>query len=239
MGIRLWTRWLTIGHLALLGVAAMYLLMVVGNSVAFGYNFWVEVAPSDRADNVALVSIGVFLVLAGSVGAIAYGWMCVNALEATSGRRIGLWDSLGFAVGPALRASPYGIPALTLAAVGTFSLVGSILLGPLASLPLVVLDGVRKPIRRWSRFVESSRPHHAIIGFGVGTSSLPMSAAVVFTIWLVSQHDGWVQAVAVLPLWIGFVILVVGTGCAATALAYAYRLYRGQVRRLRGRYPVG
>lgn len=217
----------------------MYLVMVVGNSVAFGYNFWLEVPPSDRADNVALVSIGVFLVLAGSVGAIAYGWMCVNALEATSGRRIGLWDSLGSAVGPALRASPYGIPALTLAAGGAFSVAGSILsVGPLASLPLVVLDGVRKPIRRWTRFVESSRPHHVIIGFSVGASSLPMSAAVVFTIWLVSRHDGWVQAVAVPPLWMGFVILVVGTGCAATALAYVYRLYRGEVRRLRGRYRV-
>lgn len=60
---------------------AIYLAMVGGNSLAFGYNFWESPPPSDAADLATNISLAVFYVLESGVLAWAFGSFCVVGLN--------------------------------------------------------------------------------------------------------------------------------------------------------------
>lgn len=126
-------------------VVAGYLLVVGGNSAAFGYNFWTDIPPSSAADGAAVISLWALFVGTSFVAAAAYGWMCDLAVQ--QGTR-----ATAAGARRALRRTARGAPV----AVPAMAVTVAVLPLWLPVIPLVALFGAL-PYRTQSAGIQARR----------------------------------------------------------------------------------
>lgn len=209
-----WTVWLKIAHAALGIVLVCYLVMVAANSLLFGYNFWNDPPPSDRADLFAVVSLWALFLTASLIGAIAYSWMC----EFASGPTEGLRSPLRRAAPATLRRWWIAAPgfALTMLAC-VFYFPGITAVAALGPLPLQHGEtGFRDQLESRFENLESWRR--------VGARVALVVASTVWVAGLVGSHvvanfDGPVEVVAPLLAYLSYICSALAAGWAASSFA--------------------
>lgn len=205
-----WRASLKILHVGLLVVILLYLVMVAVNAFAFDYSFWNDPPPNSAANAFAVVSIGLFFLAAGFVGAVAYTWLCAHELDPAA--------ALGDALLAAARSTGRRWFAATIGfvvtALGCFFIVPG---------PLLVAWLAAVPVRRlWEDgWALEERP--SVAGTVTMQTGLVVTGLVAVPSWLALQSgfaladnwDGVVQAVAALLAYAAIVVAGVGAGWAA------------------------
>lgn len=212
--------WFLIANVTLILVALPYFAVVLVNSIAFDYNFWFDIPPSDAADEFAVVTLWVLALAEGFVGVVAYGWMCRYVLDLRHGHRF-VWRSLRHVVRPAFRASWYAIPAFCLALSSALTFLFSApVVGVLGVLPVVVLSGERRPLTKLRQIVREMPLQCAVIGGAVALSAFPFWTAAFVVGVLAELTNGSVQLLALIPVWFAVVAVTMLAGGAAAAFEF-------------------
>ena len=212
--------WLVFSHLAVVPVLAFYLGMVAANTFGFGYSFWNEPAPTAAADAFAVASVWGFAAVAGFVGAATYGWMCRRAVEpddAPLGRQ--LLASLR-AFGP---RAPLALPAFAATVVAWPFVLPSVLLVTLfGAAPFRRLATPPMSFSAYRGFLDDRGSALSSVALVFSLAAIVADALVIAAVSITDNHDGPVELVTVVLVWMTFVTAALAAGWAASAFAHVW-----------------
>jgi hypothetical protein len=224
IGVRTsWRAWLTFAHAAAVPVAVAYLAITVGNSVAFGYSFWSEPAPSAAANTVATISLFVLPVLACVVGTATYGWMCRQCI---SSERNTLLADLRVSVRAATLGAWGAVPAFALTVILFPVVVPCVpLVALFGSAPFRSLGQPRAQLRTYAHFVRHEVGSLMAIAAVFSVAAIPIDGLAIAGSFIVTGHPWPIEYLAVLIAWAGLMLVVLAAGWAASAFASVWSRY--------------
>lgn len=207
---RLRARWRTLLRVSVVtGVVASTLFTAVTavNGLVFGYDFFTDVAPTDRAGLVATVSLITLFVLAAALATVAYGALVQVAHEGTT-----VATAVRHSARCARRDAWFAVPLMAVCGLLAMFVVPAIAVGPLAAIASQRITGRR------------ARPGY--LGRSLGRHLLAAAAPVtaVGLLWVVAAAASNASTPALPSAVIAWTVVflvsvVVALGASVTATA--------------------
>lgn len=212
--VQRWTSWLAIAHLTLVPLLVAYLAMVAVNSWVYGYSFWNDSPPTDRADTAAVASLWCLAAVAAFVGAFGWGWMCRHALDGAS-----IWGSGRSVLRPFIRTSWYATPLMVVTVVSILLVVpGMVAVALVGVAPFLTIAPVRSA-DGYTGLVSRAAGPLAL----VGCIALPLGTLFWGMVAVTSLLAATSPALAWCVGWACFSAGAILLGGAAAGFAHIYR----------------